>query len=83
MTCEINCSHIEVGYLMLCAACANPCKAKRQNKCDVSMQRSNLIQKILHHPDFNVDDVDHDMHKRLMHAVALGDFEVIEAQVLV
>ena len=25
-----------------------------------------LIQQVLHHPDFNPQDVDHDMHERLM-----------------
>ena len=28
-----------------------------------------LIQKVLHHPDFDPDDVDHDMHERLMAAI--------------
>ena len=27
-----------------------------------------LIQRVLHHPDFNADEVDHDMHERLMRA---------------
>ena len=30
----------------------------------------NLIQKVLHHPDFDPDDDDHDVHKRLMAAIA-------------
>ena len=37
-----------------------------------------LIQKVLHHPDFNADEVDHDMHERLMRAVEDGDIEVID-----
>ena len=27
-----------------------------------------LIQRVLHHPDFNADEVDHDLHERLMRA---------------
>ena len=38
----------------------------------------NLIQRVLHHPDFNADEVDHDMHERLMRAVEDGDIEVID-----
>jgi hypothetical protein len=37
-----------------------------------------LIQRVLHHPDFNADEVDHDMHERLMRAVEDGDIEVID-----
>jgi hypothetical protein len=37
-----------------------------------------LIQGVLHHPDFNADEVDHDMHERLMRAVEEGDIEVID-----
>jgi hypothetical protein len=37
-----------------------------------------LIQMVLHHPDFNADEVDHDMHERLMRAVEDGDIEVID-----
>ena len=37
-----------------------------------------LIQRVLHHPDFNADEVDHDLHERLMRAVADGDIEVID-----
>ena len=36
-----------------------------------------LIQKVLHHPDFDPDDVDHDMHERLTAAIEEGDLEVI------
>jgi hypothetical protein len=38
----------------------------------------NLIQRVLHHPDFNADEVDHDLHERLMKAVEQGDIEVID-----
>ncbi len=37
-----------------------------------------LIQRVLHHPDFNADEVDHDMHERLMRAVEMSDIGVID-----
>ncbi len=37
-----------------------------------------LIQRVLHHPDFNADEVNHDLHERLMKAVEQGDIEVID-----
>ena len=37
-----------------------------------------LIQKVLHLPDFDPDDVDHDMHERLMTAIEGGDLEVVD-----
>jgi hypothetical protein len=37
-----------------------------------------LIQMVLHHPDFNADEVDHDMHDRLMRAVEDGEIEVLD-----
>ena len=36
-----------------------------------------LIQKVLHHPDFDPPEVDHDMHQQLMGAIAEGDLQVI------
>ncbi len=33
---------------------------------------------VLHHPDFNADDVDHDMHDRLMRAVEDGYIKVLD-----
>jgi hypothetical protein len=33
---------------------------------------------VLHHPDFNADEVHHDMHERLMRAVEDGDIEVLD-----
>ncbi len=36
------------------------------------------MQRVLYHPDFNADEVDHDMHERLMRAVEDGDIEVID-----
>lgn len=37
-----------------------------------------LIQKVLHHPDFDPAQVDHDMHERLMGAIEQGDLEIID-----
>ena len=37
-----------------------------------------LIQKVLHHPDFDPDEVEHDMHERLMGAIEEGDLQVID-----
>ena len=37
-----------------------------------------LIQKVLHHPDFDPDDVDHVMRERQMTAIEDGDLEVID-----
>ena len=33
---------------------------------------------MLHHPDFDAAEVDHDMHQRLMRAVEEGDLQVID-----
>ena len=43
-----------------------------------AVELQDLIQRVLHHPDFNADEVDHDLHERLMRAVADGDIEVID-----
>jgi hypothetical protein len=37
-----------------------------------------VTRRVLHHPDFHADDVDHDMQERLMRAVEEGDIEVID-----
>jgi hypothetical protein len=37
-----------------------------------------LIQMVLHHPDFNADEVDHYMHKLLMRVVEDGNIKVID-----
>ena len=37
-----------------------------------------LVQEVLHHPDFDLDDVDHDLHERLTEAVEEGDIEIID-----
>jgi hypothetical protein len=44
---------------------------------NTSVNTVDLIQRVLHHPDFNAAEVDHDLHERLMRAVADGDIEVI------
>ena len=36
-----------------------------------------LIQNVVHHPDFDPDEVDHDMHERLMGVIEQGDLQVI------
>ena len=41
-------------------------KLKRMNAQDIK----DLIQDVLHNDNFASDDVDHNMHDRLMHAVA-------------
>jgi hypothetical protein len=43
-----------------------------------SDEEQDLIQRVLHHPDFHVADVDHDLRERLMRAVEVGDIEVID-----
>ena len=50
---------------------------RREKKVD-AMFIKDLIQKVLHHPDFDPDDVDHDMHERLMAVIEEGDLEVID-----
>jgi hypothetical protein len=48
-------------------------------KHDVNaVELKDLIQRVLYHPDFNTDEVDHDMHERLMKAVEDGDIKVID-----
>ena len=37
-----------------------------------------LIQRVLKHPDFDPDEVDHDMHERLMGAIEACDIEVLD-----
>jgi hypothetical protein len=49
----------------------------REKKIDATFVKD-LIQKVLHHPDFDADDVDHDMHERLMAAIEEGDLQIID-----
>jgi hypothetical protein len=37
-----------------------------------------LIPRVIHHPEFNAGEVDHDMHQRLMQTVEDSDIEVID-----
>jgi hypothetical protein len=46
----------------------------KKNKTGAA-ELKDFIQRVLHHPDFNPDDVDHDMHERLMDCIAVGDVE--------
>jgi hypothetical protein len=49
----------------------------KKNKTGAA-ELKDLIQHFLHHPDFNPDNVDHDMHELLMNCIAAGDIEVID-----
>ena len=40
----------------------------QEKKLDATFIKD-LIQKVLHHPDFDPDEVDHYMHERLMGAI--------------
>ena len=37
-----------------------------------------MIQQVLRHPDFNPQEVDHDMHERLMKTIEDGDIQVLD-----
>ncbi len=37
----------------------------------------NLIEDVLHNPDFNADDVETDMLERIAKSIDSGDFEII------
>ena len=43
-----------------------------------ALELKELVQEVLHHLDFDLDDVDHDLHERLMKAVEEGDIEIID-----
>ena len=47
---------------------------KRMNAVDLR----DLIRDVLHNPEFNASEVDHDMHERLMRAVEDGEMEIID-----
>ncbi len=49
---------------------------RKHGKNDAELK--DLIQKVLHHPDFNANEVDHDLHEHLMRAVEQGYIEVID-----
>jgi hypothetical protein len=44
----------------------------------IAAELQDLIDRVLHHRDFNAAEVDHDLHERLMRAVEDGDIEVID-----
>ena len=48
-----------------------------EKKADATFIKD-LIQKVLHHPDFDPDNVDHDMREWQMTAIEEGDLEVID-----
>jgi len=37
-----------------------------------------LIQQVLKNPEFNIDEVDHDMHERLQRAIDKGDIDITD-----
>ena len=47
-------------------------KLKRMSAADLK----DLIQQVLKNPEFNIDEVDHDMHERLQRAIDDGDIDV-------
>ena len=47
-------------------------KLKRMSAADLK----DLIQQVLKNPEFNIDEVDHDMHERLQRAIDKGDIDV-------
>ena len=49
---------------------------RKHGKNDAELK--DLIQRVLQHPDFNANEVDHHLHERLMRAVEQGNFEVID-----
>jgi len=49
-------------------------KLKRMSAVDLR----DLIRDVLHNPEFNAGEVDHDMHERLMRAVEEGEMEIID-----
>jgi len=48
-------------------------KLKRMNTVDLR----DLIRDVLHNPEFNASEVDHDMHERLMRAVEEGEMDIL------
>ena len=47
-------------------------KLKRMSAQDIK----DLIEDVLHNKDFDSDEVDHNMHERLMRAVAYGEMDI-------
>ena len=49
-------------------------KLKRMNAVDLR----DLIRDVLHNPEFNASEVDHNMQKRLLHTVEEGKMDVVD-----
>jgi len=49
-------------------------KVKRMTATDLK----DLIQQVLKNPEFNIDEVDHDMHERLQRAIDKGDIDITD-----
>ena len=49
-------------------------KLKHMSAADLK----DLIQQVLKNPEFNIDEVDHDMHERLQRAIDIGDIDVTD-----
>jgi len=49
-------------------------KLKRMSAVDLR----DLIRDVLHNPEFNASEVDHDMHERLMRAVEVGEMDILD-----
>ena len=49
-------------------------KLKRMSAADLK----GLIQQVLKNPEFNIDEVDHEMHERLQRAIDNGDIDVTD-----
>ena len=47
-------------------------------KCMNAQDIKDLIQDVLHNEDFDFEEVDHDMHERLMRAVADGEMDILD-----
>ena len=43
-----------------------------------SAELKDLIQQVLHHPDLDPAEIDHDIHERLMNAIEASDIEAID-----
>ena len=49
-------------------------KLKKMSAQDIK----DLIQDVLHNKEFDIDEVDHNMHERLMRAVADGEMDILD-----
>jgi hypothetical protein len=49
----------------------------RKHDFNATELRDLIVQMVLHHPDFTADEVDHNMHERLMRAVEDGYIKVL------